>query len=244
MSSKEQKGVIVTGGGTGIGKAITEAFASAGMLVLITGRREAPLKELCERYPKNVFQIVADITDDVQRGRIVPLAREQFGRLDTLVNNAGRLWTGEFTDSNDEDFEACWATNMVAPAGLMRDAIPLLAEARGSIINISSVTGRANLAGTSVYAATKAGLDHLTTICAVELGPMGIRVNAVAPGATRTEMVEAVFDTIGEDVFEQMIPLGRLGIPNDVAKVVFYLASEEASWITGQIIEASGGMSL
>ena len=244
MSAKEQKGIIVTGGGTGIGRAITETFAAAGMLVLITGRREAPLKEVCEKYPENVFHLVADITDSTQRNRIVPLAKERMGRLDTLVNNAGLLRMGNLVDSTDEDFEDCWATNLVAPAGLMRDAVPLLAESKGSIVNISSVTGRAHIPGTGAYGSTKAALHHLSTICAIELGPLGIRVNAVSPGATRTDMGGVAIDAFGERAFEQMTPLQRVGIPSDIAKAVFYVASEDAGWVTGQVIEASGGMSL
>jgi meso-butanediol dehydrogenase / (S,S)-butanediol dehydrogenase / diacetyl reductase len=245
MNEENSKVVIVTGGGTGIGKAIAERFVTADARVLVVGRREVPLAALAEQYPAaRLSYLVADLTRAEDRARIVPTAIDRYGRLDVLVNNAGAFCLGGIEHTTDEQYEQVYATNVVAPASLIRAAVPHLTPTRGCVINLSTVVARAAFPGTSVYVSSKAALNQLTRVLARELGPLGIRVNAVAPGATKTEMGNDALDAFGEEAFVSMTPLGRIGEPADIAQSVYFLASPEGAWITGQILEASGGMSL
>ena len=172
------------------------------------------------------------------------LAIDCHGRLDVLVNNADAFCLGGIEHTMDEQYEAVYATNVVAPASLIRAAVPHLTQTRGSVINLSTAVARAAFPGTSVYVSSKAALNQLTRVLAIELGPLGIRVNAVAPGATKTEMGNDALTAFGEEAFVSMTPLGRVAEPVDIDQSVCFLASPEGAWITGQILEASGGMSL
>ena len=239
------KVALVTGGGTGIGRASAELMAARGAQVLVSGRREDPLAELSESNPDQISYFQADVSQADDRARLVETAIDRYGRLDTLVNNAGFGAGGPFTETTDEDMEYLTKVNLVAPAVLTRIAVPHLSASGGSVVNISSTAGRSAFAGVSVYAATKAGLNHLTRVLAAELGPMGIRVNAVAPGLTRTDMAREFLEQEGlEEMMVSMTPLGRVGDVDDVAKAVAYLASDDAAWVTGQIVDASGGLML
>ena len=244
MNGENSKVVIVTGGGTGIGKAIAERFVAADARVLVVGRREEPLAALALQYPARLSYLVADLTQAEDRARIVPTAIDRYGRLDVLVNNAGAFCLGGIENTTDEQYETAYATNVVAPASLIRAAVQHLTQTRGCVINLSTVVARAVFPGTSVYVSSKAALNQLTRVLAKELGPLGIRVNAVAPGATKTEMGNDALSAFGEEAFVSMTPLGRVGEPADIAQSVYFLASPEGAWITGQILEASGGMSL
>lgn len=240
MSQLSSKVAIVTGGGTGIGLAITEKFVASGMRVLITGRRGDPLEALSQQHPDNVSVLQSDVTHPDDRKAIINAAVERYGRLDVLVNNAALHLVSSLQDSSDAQFEQSYQANLIAPAGLIREAIPHLQANKGAVINISTIGARAIFPGISPYTASKAALDHLTQVTAVELGPLGIRVNAVAPGMTRTDMSESYID----DSITAITPLGRVGEPADIAELVFYLASDSAGWVTGQIIDASGGLRL
>lgn len=240
MSNFKDKVVIVTGGGTGIGRAIAETFAESQAKVLIAGRRESPLQELSERYPGKVSLLLADVTKAQDRKKIIQTAIDRYGRLDVLVNSAGIHLVARLEESTDEQFEQSYLTNLIAPASLIREAIPHLSESNGSVINISTIGARAIFPEISPYTCSKTALDHLTKVSAVELGPLGIRVNGVAPGMTRTDMA-APYIT---DEMAAMTPLGRIGEPVDVARLVLFLASEDAGWVTGQIVDASGGLKL
>ena len=241
MSDFNDKVVIVTGGGTGIGRAITETFAKSGAKVLITGRREAPLQELSQSFPEKVSIIQADVTKAEDRKKIIQTAIERYGQIDVLVNNAGANPTGPIQESTDEDFVEAYMTNLVAPAALIREAIPHLSKTKGSVVSTSTIGARAVFSGMSAYSCSKAALDHLTRIAAVELGPLGIRVNAVAPGMVKTPMAAPFIDQMG-DMMVSMTPLGRLGEPIDIAQAVLMLASDNAGWVTGQILDTSGGL--
>lgn len=236
--------VIVTGGGTGIGRATAELFAKHGAQVLITGRRLEPLVDLSDQYPKNISFLQADVTDAAARATIIQTAIDRHGRLDTLVNNAGLAPNGGFQQTTDDDFANTYLTNVIAPAALIRLAVPLLKESKGSVVNVSTAAAHAAVPGAAPYVCSKAALDQLTRVLAVELGPLGIRVNAVAPGATRTALSKDIIEAWGADAMISMTPLGRLGEPVDIARTVFFLASREADWVTGQVLDASGGLML
>ncbi len=244
MSDFNNKVVIVTGGGTGIGRAITETFAKKSAKVLITGRREGPLKELSQGFPEQVSFIQTDVAKAEDRKKIIQTAIDRYGQIDVLVNNAALGPTiAPLKESSDEDFIQAYLTNLVAPASLIREAIPHLGKTKGTVINISTIGARTVKSGMLPYTCSKAALDHLTRNLATELGPLEIRVNVVAPGMTKTDMAEPFIDQMGE-MMVSMTPLQRLGKPVDIARSVLLLASDEAGWVTGQILDASGGFML
>lgn len=239
----ESKVVIVTGGGTGIGRAIAEAFLAEGARVVITGRRPEPLESLAKQHDGRVLPVQADLTRAEDRERVVRETVARFGRLDVLVNNAGQFGAGPLEELGDEQAARLFEINVLAPYGLTRAAAKHLEAARGSVVNISSIVATAVNPGLAVYSATKAALDHLTRTLAAELGPRGVRLNTVSPGLTKTDMsapLEA--DPATLNAFLARTPLGRIGQPQDIAPVVTFLASTQAGWITGQTVAASGGL--
>ena len=242
MDQLNGKAVLITGGGTGIGRAIAESFAQKGAKVLITGRREAPLKEVSQAF-ENIKYVQADVTKADDRKNALQAIITKFGKLDILVNNAGVGYQKSFTELTDEDIETTLKTNLLAPITLSRDAVPYLSESKGSIVNISTVAAQGVMPGLAPYGASKAGLNHLTRLLAAELGPLGIRVNAVAPGVTKTDMAAGMIEQMEEQML-QMTPLGRLGNPEDIANAVLLVSNGNAGWVTGQILEASGGFLL
>jgi NAD(P)-dependent dehydrogenase (short-subunit alcohol dehydrogenase family) len=244
MSDFNNKAIIVTGGGTGIGLAITEKFVENGAQVLITGRREAPLQELSKRFPEKVSFIQADVTNAEDRKKIIQTAINNYGQIDVLVNNAGVAPMSPFQDSTDKDFEQAFSTNLLAPAALIREAIPHLSKTKGSVVNTSTTIARYTMPGYAAYGVSKAGLNYLTCALAAELGPLGIRVNAVSPGATQTEMTKDMLNEQMTEMMVSMTPMGRLGKPTDIAGGVILLASKHAGWVTGQILDVSGGFML
>jgi NAD(P)-dependent dehydrogenase (short-subunit alcohol dehydrogenase family) len=244
MTSNALPVAIVTGGGTGIGAAITRKFVAAGWRVLIAGRRAAPLEAVAASDPAHISVLSVDLTDAAARDTLVPTALARYGRLDALINNAGYAPMGAFQSSTDEDFEAAYRVNVVAAAALIRTALPHLTASRGAVVNVSTVAARRVLPALSAYLASKAALSHLTRLLAVEFGPLGVRVNAVAPGATRSAMADDILAMHGEDMITAMTPMGRLGEPEDIAATVLFLAGRDAGWVTGQVVEASGGILL
>ncbi|MHA1565692.1 MAG: SDR family NAD(P)-dependent oxidoreductase [Alphaproteobacteria bacterium] len=238
------KAAIITGGGTGIGRATAEAFVAEGAKVLIVGRREAPIKELAAKYDGEMAYLQADVTQSGIAKAIMDHAMEVFGRVDILVNNAGTAVIKPLSMITDDEIEEVLATNVRAVLAMSREAIPALEKSKGSIINLSSVAAQTAVPGMSAYAATKSGVDRLSKILAVELGPMGIRVNVVAPGLTQTDMLSVMPDETLTQLVNEGTALRRLGEPADVAQSLVWLASDDAGWITGQVIQASGGLLL
>jgi NAD(P)-dependent dehydrogenase (short-subunit alcohol dehydrogenase family) len=229
---------LVTGANAGIGLAIAERLQRDGFaLVYATRERDDEAEEVYERLSRDgeVHWATGDLSDAGTPERLVAGARDAFGRLDVLVNNAGLTSSGPALDLTAEDFDAIFAVDVRAAFLLSKEAAPLLREQGGSIVNITSVHEHVPRPGFLLYAAAKAALGMLTRGLALELGPDGIRVNAVAPGAIATERnVEA-------DELASEIPLGRPGEPEEVAALVSWIVSDEARYVTGTSVLIDGG---
>jgi NAD(P)-dependent dehydrogenase (short-subunit alcohol dehydrogenase family) len=245
MGKLEHKTALVTGGARGIGLGIAELLVAEGARVVVTARKDTETAALASRFGKAVRLITADATLPGDPKRAVEAAVAELGHLDVLVNNAGAFVRKPLRETTDEEIEQMLAVNTKGVLLFSREAIPHLAAAKGSIVNVTSAAAlyaRPNLAA---YGASKAALHHATKILASELGPLGIRVNSVAPGLTRSEMTQPIFDDPARmDAFIAQTALGRAGEPADIARVVVFLASADAAWVTGQTIAASGGLLL
>lgn len=242
MENVQKKVVLITGGGTGIGKATASNFIAQGATVVITGRRQKVLEQTAQELGPQCYGIAGDVSKSGEPSRIIEEVISKFGRLDALVNNAGTGSMGPLSQTSDDMIESIYRTNVFAPLALIREATAHLAETKGTVINISSVAASGMMPGVAAYASSKAAVEHATRLLAVELGPMGIRVNAVAPGLTDTDITEEV--KANEQMLGMIIaqtPMGRLGKPQDVANAVVLLADSRASWVTGQCVQASGG---
>jgi NAD(P)-dependent dehydrogenase (short-subunit alcohol dehydrogenase family) len=241
--------VIVTGGGAGIGLAAARAFAAEDARVLITGRRTAKLEEITRSEPRIEF-LTADAANPLDAQRTVDRAIDLWGRIDVLVNNAGAGAPLPLAQTTAEHVNAIYAVNTIGPTLLAAAAVSHLVKSRGSIINVSSTLGSKAVAGFANYGASKAALEHLTRCWALELAPMAVRVNAVASGPVETDFLQermGFSETEVEAVKAQersLIPLGRRGIPQDVARWILALASRDAEWVTGQVFNIDGGFSL
>ncbi|MBW3697733.1 SDR family oxidoreductase [Vibrio sp. T187] len=242
MEKYQNNVVLITGGGTGIGKATAATFIGQGATVVITGRRQSVLDQAVQELGSQAYAIAGDITQPGEPARVIEEVISKFGRLDVLVNNAGTGNMGPLSGTSDEMIDNIYRTNVFAPLALIREATAHLAKTKGVVINISSVTSSGTMPGVVAYASSKAAIDHITKLLAVELGPLGIRVNAVAPGLTDTDISAEVKSN--EAMLGMVIsqtPLGRLGDPKDIANAVMLLSDNRAGWITGQCVQAGGG---
>ena len=243
------KAVIVTGATSGIGRAAAEAFARNGAAVVVTGRDERALADIVASIGGRAVACAADVTADAAPQRIVDTALEAFGGIDVLVNAAGIIATGTVQTTTDEAWDSMMDVNLRAPFRLMRAAAPHLASRRGAIVNVSSVNGLRSFAGVLAYCVSKAAVDHLTRCAALEMAPLGVRVNAVNPGVTvtnlhrRSGMAEPQYAAFLERSKETH-PLGRPGQPDEVAELIVFLASDRAQWMTGETIPIDGGRHL
>jgi NAD(P)-dependent dehydrogenase (short-subunit alcohol dehydrogenase family) len=246
------KTVVVTGATSGIGRAAAEAFAREGASVVLVGRSEAALADVDRALASAGRQAAscrADVTDDAAPGRIVQTALDRFGGLDVLVNAAGILATGTIESTTDEGWDRMMAVNLRAPFRLMRAAAPHLAARKGTVVNVSSVNGLRSFPGVLAYCVSKAAVDQLTRCAALEMAPLGVRVNAVNPGVTVTNLHRR--SGMDEPQYEGFLersktthPLGRPGRPDDVAEMIVFLASDRAAWMTGETIPIDGGRHL
>ena len=252
MPSFTGKTVIVTGATSGIGRAAAEAFGREHASVAVVGRDAVALGEVATTIRTSGGQAAtcaADLTSADAATAIIDATLKAFGHIDVLVNAAGVIAAGTLEQTTDAMWEAMLAVNLTAPFRLMRAAAPHLRERRGAIVNVSSVNGLRSFPGVLAYNVSKAGVDHLTRCAAIELAPLGVRVNAVNPGVTvtnlhrRSGMDDANYSAFLERSKETH-PLGRPGNPQEVADLIVFLASDRAAWMTGETIPIDGGRHL
>ena len=246
------KTIIVTGATSGIGRATAEAFGREGAAVVLVGRNETALSDVVRSISDAGGRAVAcraDVTAADAPERIVRAALDAFGGIDVLVNAAGVIASGTLETTTDEIWDTMMAVNLRAPFRLMRAALPQLVERKGSVVNVSSVNGLRSFPGVLAYCSSKAGVDHLTRCAAIELAPKGVRVNAVNPGVTVTNLHRR--SGMGETQYAAFLerskethPLGRPGQPEDIAALILFLASDRAGWMTGETIPIDGGRHL
>ncbi len=246
MPNLAGKIAIVTGGGTGIGRGCAQAIVDGGGKVMICARREEMLVEAARELGENAAWVVADITSDDSVDAAIAATVERFGRLDLAVNSAGTGAAGPLLDLTTEQFEAAIQTNLTGTFRAMRSQGRAMKQTGGgSIVNISSIAGTQTHPWMSPYCASKAALNMLTMCAADELGEENIRVNAVQPGVVRTPLAAMLTDNeVSRDEYLRLMPISRIGKPEDVGSLVAFLLSDEASWITGQIVGVNGGQSV
>ena len=238
---------IVTGGGSGIGFAISEKFTQAGIETIIVGRDENKLKHAKERLGEHCHAMTCDLSDLKAIPSFICNVIKQFGQIDILVNNAGINMKKEFAEVTDEDFQKVITTNLTAVFAISREVVKqMLIQKSGSIINISSMAAQYGLPKVIAYSASKTAIDGMTRAMAVELSPKGIRVNAIAPGFIITDMTDKALNSDPErkaKVFGRT-PMGYMGQPSDIGDAALFLASDGAKYITGVVLPVDGGNSI
>ncbi|MCX4572853.1 SDR family oxidoreductase [Streptomyces sp. NBC_01571] len=239
---------IVTGAGSGIGRATAIALAESGAHVLGVGRRKDALEETARAHSR-IAVLPLDIREENAADTVVATAVERWGRIDVLVNNAGATAVMPLAESDRSVITSLFDLNVTAPSMLAHAALPHLRDSSGSIVNVSSTYGHRPLAGGAHYAATKSALEQLTRSWALELASDGVRVNAIAPGPTRTDVLVAA--GLSQDTIDELraherdrIPTGRLGDAEDVADWILRVADPLSTHLTGQVLTIDGGLEL
>jgi NAD(P)-dependent dehydrogenase (short-subunit alcohol dehydrogenase family) len=249
---KDIRAAIVTGASSGIGRATALRLSRDGCHILAVGRDEGALDQTCREIIDAggaAHFLAADVTSADGPARIVAKAISLFGRIDVLVNAAGIIASGSVADTDDAAWDTMMNVNVRAPFRLIREASPALLAAKGAIVNVSSVTGTRAFPGVAAYCVSKAAVDQLTRVAALEMAAAGVRVNAVNPGVVVTNlhrrggMDEAKYAAFLERAKETH-PMGRPGTPEDVADLIGFLASPNSGWITGMTVSVDGGRHL
>ncbi len=238
--SLEGKVAIVTGASSGIGFSIAEAMSEAGAKVVLVGRDEERLRRCAERCREHRV-VAVDLIEDDAPARIVAETLSAFSAVDSIVHSAGIFWPKPLAEAPLEDFDMQWRVNVRAPYALTQAALPHL-QRDSSVTFVSSIAGQVAFPNSAAYCATKGAIEQLTKALAVELSPMGVRVNAIAPGNIRTPMNE---ELLKSKEYEQMYldgtPYGRVGSVEDIAPLAVFLASDAARYIHGESILVDGG---
>jgi NAD(P)-dependent dehydrogenase (short-subunit alcohol dehydrogenase family) len=241
--------VLVTGALTGIGRATAEAFAKRGAKVVVSGRHpdagEALAKELEALGAESAAFVRADIRHEEDVQALVNQTVERFGRLDIAVNNAGTDAMGLVVEQTPESYAAIFDTNVLGTLLSMKHEMRVMqAQGSGSIVNLSSIYGQKGFPGGSLYVASKHAIIGLTKSAALEGAPLGIRVNAVAPGPVQTAMFDRVVDAVGvpKEAMVEQIPQGRAGDVAEIADAIVFITSDQAGFLTGQTIFLDGGL--
>lgn len=243
------KVAIVTGASSGIGRAAAEIFANKGFTVVAVGRNEKELTALSKSIESKRGSIkphLADVTEMSQLERIASETVHNYGQIDVLVNSAGIIKNGNIENTTLDDWDKMLNINLRSVFVLSQKCVPYLAETRGNIVNVSSVAGTRSFPNVLAYCVSKAAIDQLTRCSALELASKRIRVNAVNPGVVVTNihkrggMEDSAYDAFLEHSKETH-PIGRVGTPQEVAELIYFLASDKAGWITGATYEIDGG---
>jgi 3-oxoacyl-[acyl-carrier protein] reductase len=242
------KVAVVTGASKGIGAAIAVSLAAEGAAVVVNyASSKAGADKVVAAITKTggrAVAVQADVSKSADIQKLFAATRQAFGRVDVLVNNAGVYEFGPLENVTAEHFHRQFDLNVLGLLLATQEAVKHFPATGGSVVNISSVVGPHPVAGASVYSATKGAVDSITKSLAKELGPKKIRVNSLNPGMIETEGVHAA-GFIGSDFQKQIVtqtPLGRIGQPEDIAKVAVFLASDDSGWVTGETLLVSGGM--
>lgn len=248
MEYMSNKTAIVTGGSRGIGRGISIELAKRGMNLVINyasnEKAAEETRDICKSFGIDVELVKGDMSKESDCESLCQKALETFGSIDVLVNNAGITRDGLAMRMSSEDFDKVVKTNLYGPFYMMRQVSRTMMKQRyGRVINISSVTGLVGNPGQINYAAAKAGLIGMTKTFAKEMAAKGVTVNAVAPGFVDTDMTTAIQEA-NSDGIKSSIPMKSIGVPEDIAAVVGFLASEEAGYVTGEVIRSDGGLAI
>ena len=245
MSRLLGKVALVTGGSRGIGAAIARRLGADGAKVVVNYARNAEAADAVVRHIKaaggEAVAVKADVSVAAQVGTLFDAAIKAFGKLDILVNNAGVADMGPLAQIDEAHIDKLFNLNVKGLLLCCREAAGRFGDAGGTIINVSSNVPRMAIPGLSAYTATKGAVDAITHVLAVELGGRKIRVNALCPGLTETDLTAGCDDAMRAQIIRQT-PLGRLGKPEDIADVAAFLASDDARWVTGELLGATGGL--
>jgi NAD(P)-dependent dehydrogenase (short-subunit alcohol dehydrogenase family) len=246
MGRLDNKVAVITGGSSGIGKAIAVLYAKEGADVVIISRKEEALKEVCKLNEKKISYVVGDITKEESVKKLVDYVKNKFKKLDILVNNAGWCPVQPLKEIKISDYDKAFDLDVRALVNVTIEFLPLILKAKGNILNISTVGASHRGPNLSMYLGAKGAVENFTRCWALELAKDGVRVNAIAPGAIETNIWNMT-DLSPEDAkkhkksMEQTIPCGRFGLPEEVANVALFLASNEASYVSGSIYNVDGG---
>jgi NAD(P)-dependent dehydrogenase (short-subunit alcohol dehydrogenase family) len=241
------KKAVVTGGGKGLGLAITTALVKAGASVFITGRDEAALKETTASLGNQCSYGVFDLSATEGIPGFVDAIEQKFGAVDILVNNAGINLKKDFLELTDEEFDRIVKTNQYAVFSFTRElAKKMVPRGSGSIVMISSMASQYGIPKVVAYSASKSAVEGMTRAMAVELSPLGVRVNCIAPGFIATEMSAKALNNDKERMQKVLsrTPMAKLGQPSDIGNAVVYLSSDEAGYVTGVVLPVDGGNSI